>query len=74
MQQPRRLIGVLDSGGDALGVQASGVRDLAPRAMIVVDGHRPDEQAVLRRWSVTYGMSCELRSRDGRAWGVWAPR
>lgn len=44
---------------------------LAPDAVLLLDdAHRPDEQAALRRWADEFGLTHEMRERDGKSWAV----
>ena len=43
----------------------------APGAVILLDdAERANEQAVLRKWTNEYGVSCEAHSREGKAWAI----
>lgn len=60
-----------DTKGGRYGLMPVMREHLAHDALILLDdAHRPDEQAVLRRWASEYNLSHELRSRDQKSWAV----
>jgi len=60
-----------DTRGGRYGLMPVMREHLAHDALILLDdAHRPDEQAVLRRWASEYNLFHELRSREQKSWAV----